>query len=456
MKYSNNLETHPKKPKTDLSFYNTLTRSQENFVPIDAKQVKLYVCGPTVYDFIHIGNARPAVIFDTLFRLLRHVFGSEAVLYARNITDIDDKIIQRAADLGEPVAAITRRYTMAYQQHTAALGCLSPTIQPIATDHIPDMIVMIETLIAKGFAYQAEGHVLFNVSQMETYGRLSGHSREDLIAGSRVEIAPYKKDPSDFVLWKPSTMAQPGWDSPFGFGRPGWHLECSCMIKKHLGETIDIHGGGQDLIFPHHENEIAQSCCANDTDFVGTWLHNGYLTSDGVKMSKSLGNFYTVKELLERFPGEALRLSLMVAHYRQPIDFSFRVVEDQKKRLDRWYRLIAGVEASDIPHAIIEALADDLNTPKALAVMDDLAKPETASSLKAAGQFLGFFQTEPDVWFQSGKQDMPSQEIEKLIAERAQAKKNKDFSGADAIRGRLLKKGIVLEDGPDGTLWRVE
>ncbi|WP_308910016.1 cysteine--tRNA ligase [Pseudokordiimonas caeni] len=439
---------------TEIRLYNTLAREKQVFTPIDPKNVRMYVCGPTVWDFAHIGNARPVVVFDTLFRLLCHVYGEEHVTYARNITDIDDKIMKRAADEGVGIDVISDRYAKAYSEDMGALNALDPSVKPKATEHLPEMIAMMQTLIAKGHAYEAEGHVMFHVPSMPNYGRLSRHSRDELVAGARVDVAPFKRDPADFVLWKPSTDDQPGWESPWGRGRPGWHLECSCMIEKHLGETIDIHGGGQDLIFPHHENEIAQSECAHGGHtFVNYWMHNGYLTVDGEKMSKSLGNFHTVHDLIaDGHAGEALRLSLLTAHYRQPIDFSLDSVAEQKRRLDKWYRVTDGVTAAaDVPASVIEALSDDLNTPKALAALDALAAPETAADLKAGAQFMGFLQAGSAEWFR-GEGDASA--IEALIEERINAKKNKDFARADAIRAELLAQDIVLEDGPGGTTWR--
>jgi len=441
---------------TEIQLYNTLARAKQAFEPIDPANVRMYVCGPTVYNYAHIGNARPVVVFDMLFRLLRHIYGAEHVTYARNITDIDDKIMQAAADEGVSIKAISNRYAKAYQDDMAALGAMDPTIQPKATEHLSEMIKMMQALIQKGHAYVAEGHVMFNVPSMETYGRLSGHSRDELIAGARVDVAPYKKDPADFVLWKPSTEDQPGWMSPWGRGRPGWHLECSCMIEKHLGETIDIHGGGQDLIFPHHENEIAQSECSHGAQFVRYWMHNGYLTVDGEKMSKSLGNFHTVHDLIKDHPGEALRMSLLTAHYRQPVDFSLDGVAEQRRRLDRWYRLTDGVEAAaDVPATVIEALADDLNTPRAISALDALATKETAAELKAGAQFMGFLNEDASAWFQGGATDeMEAAEIEAMITARKNARANKDVAESDRIRDALLAKGIVLEDGPSGTTWR--
>lgn len=442
---------------TQIQLYNTLERTKSVFEPIDPKNVRMYVCGPTVYDYAHIGNARPVVVFDLLFRLLRHVYGADHVTYARNFTDIDDKIMNRAAEEGVSIKAISKRYMDAYRTDMAALETLSPSLEPKATEHLPQMIAMMRTLIEKGHAYEAEGHVMFNVPSMPDYGQLSRHSRDELVAGARVEVAPYKRDPADFVLWKPSTDDQPGWGSPWGRGRPGWHLECSCMIEKHLGETIDIHGGGQDLIFPHHENEIAQSQCTHGKQFVRTWMHNGYLTVDGEKMSKSLGNFHTVHDLLaEGYAGEAMRMALMTAHYRQPIDFSKDGIQEQRRRLDRWYRLTDGVEAAnDIPQSVIDALADDLNSPKAISALDALASEETAAELKAGAQFLGLLQSSVSDWFRGDLPDgVTKEEIEAAIEARKAARLSKDFAESDRIRDELLSKGIMLEDGPAGTIWR--
>ncbi len=441
---------------TEIRVYNTLAREKQVFEPSDPTNVRMYVCGPTVYDYAHIGNARPVVVFDMLFRLLRHVYGDEHVTYARNFTDIDDKIMDRAAKEGVGIKTISTRYIKAYSDNMSQLGTLDPTLTPKATEHLPEMIKMMRTLIEKGHAYEAEGHVMFNVPSMENYGRLSRHSRDELVAGARVEVAPYKRDPADFVLWKPSTDDQPGWGSPWGRGRPGWHLECSCMIEKHMGESIDIHGGGQDLIFPHHENEIAQSECTHGEQFVKYWMHNGYLTVDGEKMSKSLGNFHTVEGLLKYHPGEALRLSLMTAHYRQPIDFSLDSIAEQKRRLDRWYRITDGAEAaSTVPQTVIDALADDLNTPKAIAALDALASSDTAAELKAAAQFMGLLNQSTGEWFQGDAPDgVTVEEIEAEIAARLEARLNKDFDESDRIRDRLVDKGVILEDGPSGTTWR--
>lgn len=435
---------------TEIFVYNTLAREKQKFEPIDPQNVRMYVCGPTVYDFAHIGNARPVVVFDTLFRLLRHVYGEAHVTYARNFTDIDDKIMDRAAKEGTSIKAISGRYAKVYTEDMGMLGALEPTITPRATEHLPEMIKMMRSLIEKGHAYEAEGHVMFNVPSMDNYGRLSRHSRDELVAGARVDVAPYKKDPADFVLWKPSSDDQPGWGSPWGRGRPGWHLECSCMIEKHMGETIDIHGGGQDLIFPHHENEIAQSECAHGEQFVRYWMHNGYLTVDGEKMSKSLGNFHTVHDLVKDHPGEALRLSLLTAHYRQPVDFSLGTVAEQKRRLDRWYRLTDGVEpAAVVPTSVIAALADDLNTPKAIAALDALAAVETAAELKAGAQFMGLLMQEGADWFQSFTDEQAAW-IEANTAKYNQARANKDFATADALRDEASALGLVIEVAPDG------
>ena len=455
-----------------LHLHNTLTRSKQAFEPIDPANVRIYVCGPTVYDDIHIGNARPLVVFDVLARLLRQEYGAGHVTYARNITDVDDKIIDRAAENGETIDALTRRTTENFHAATAALGCLPPDVEPRATEHIAQMIALIETLVTKEHAYAAEGHVLFHVPSMPDYGKLSGRNRDEMIAGARVEVAPYKRDPSDFVLWKPSTGDQPGWESPWGFGRPGWHLECSAMSEQHLGASFDIHGGGVDLVFPHHENEIAQSRCAHpDASFANYWVHNGYLMSEGEKMSKSLGNFYTVSDLLKEFPGEALRLAILKTHYRQPLDFTRDGVREARQELNRWFRALALVKdgaSSDgeIPDGVIAALEDDLNTPAAIAAVHaaadavfaadkdgDAEAAETAADrLKAAGRLLGILQESPDVWFQGGGDEA----IDALVAERNAARAEKNFARADEIRDELLAQGIVLEDGAGGTTWRRE
>ncbi len=437
-----------------LSLHNTFSRKKEPFRPLDPGNVRVYVCGPTVYDYAHIGNARPVVVFDVLFRLLRRLYGETHVTYVRNITDVDDKINAASQASGEPIRAITERTAKAFREDMAALGALPPTVEPRATEHVAGMIAMIADLIAKGHAYAAEGHVLFSVASMLDYGKLSGRSLDEMIAGARVEVAPYKKDPADFVLWKPSDASLPGWDSPWGRGRPGWHIECSAMSHEYLGETFDIHGGGADLIFPHHENEIAQSTCAHGPGtFVRYWMHNGYLMVDGEKMSKSLGNFLIVHDLLKEFPGEALRLALLTTHYRQPLDFTKAGVEQAKRKLDGWYRKVAGGTAA-APDSVQAALEDDLNTPQAIAALERLS----GADLKAGGALLGLLQQDPEVWFKGpsggAAGGLDDAAIDDLIAKRNAARKAKDFAEADRIRKLLSDAGIVLEDGAQGTTWR--
>jgi cysteinyl-tRNA synthetase len=444
----------------ELFLTNSLTHRKERFVPLDPSNVRMYVCGPTVYDLAHLGNARPVVVFDVLARLLRLLFPH--LTYVRNITDVDDKINARAAESGEPIAAITARTTADFHADMAALGALPPDVEPRATGHIAEMITLIERLIANGHAYAAEGHVLFAVASDPDYGKLSGRSSDELLAGARVDVAPYKRDPGDFVLWKPSTPEQPGWDSPWGRGRPGWHIECSAMSWRYLGETFDIHGGGQDLIFPHHENEMAQSCCAfPGSSFARTWMHNGMLLVNGEKMSKSLGNFFTVRDVLAKAPGEAIRLLLLRAHYRAALDFTDAALAAAKQELDRFYRALERhpgvIAATEVPAPVLEALCDDLNTPLALSQMHALADAAlagdatAAAGLRAAGGALGLLQADPSAWFRGGDD---SAEIEAAIAARLAARKARDFARADAIRAELAASGIVLEDGPQGTTWR--
>ncbi|MGH6983654.1 MAG: cysteine--tRNA ligase [Stellaceae bacterium] len=473
-----------------LSLYNTLTRRKAEFAPLDAANVRMYVCGPTVYDFAHIGNARPVIVFDVLYRVLRDRYGAGHVKYARNITDVDDKINAAAKANNEPIAALTARTAAAFHEDVAALGCLKPDVEPRATQHIAPMIKLIETLIASGHAYIAEGHVLFAVPSMAGYGRLSRRDRDELIAGARVEVAPYKRDPADFVLWKPSPSDLPGWDSPWGRGRPGWHLECSAMSEVHLGETFDIHGGGLDLIFPHHENEIAQSVCAHGgKPFVKYWLHNGFVTVNGAKMAKSEGNFVTIRDVLKDAPGEAARLAMLTAHYRDPLDWTAERLAEAKRTLDRFYLALRSVE--DVPAAgqgakARGALDDDLNTPLALAALHEdvaaLNKAQTRaekSRLKGAlldsGKLLGILQQKPEAWLKGPRQHLTTvtltaripfeslaavgspideAEIETQIAARNAARKAKNFAEADRIRNALALKGILLEDGPGGTTWR--
>jgi cysteinyl-tRNA synthetase len=464
-----------------LQLHNTLTRSKQRFLPLDRSHVRMYVCGPTVYDEVHIGNARPLVIFDVLYRLLRRSYRDAQVTYVRNITDVDDKIIDRVAESGEAIDDLTARTTERFHGATAALGCLEPDVEPRATDQNAEMIAMIGVLIEKEHAYEAEGEVLFSVPSMPDYGKLSGRNRDEMIAGARVEVSSHKRDPADFILWKPSTGDQPGWDSPWGRGRPGWHIECSAMSEKYLGPAFDIHGGGVDLVFPHHENEIAQSLCAHpDQSFAQVWMHNGYLMSEGEKMSKSLGNFYTVTELLAEFPGEALRLALLATHYRQPLDFTKDGVREATARLDRYYLALKAVEdnedneADDSADASAgnaaeetefgDALYDDLNTPAALSALDQQAtriinaKPGELGALgeafRANANQLGLLTAPSDQWFKRGTSDDEQAQIEALIQQRMDARAAKDFAEADRLRDELVAKGIVLEDGPGGTTWR--
>ena len=440
-----------------LKIHNTLTGKKEKFTPIDPKHIKIYVCGPTVYDFAHIGNARPVVVFDTLVRLLRYDY--EKVTYARNITDIDDKIMERALKENVPISEITEKYTKHYEEDMAVLNNKLPDIRPKATDYLPSMIKMIEVLIEKDHAYEIEGQVLFHVPSMENYGELSGRSIDDLKAGARVDVGDYKKFHADFILWKPSTDKQPSWESPWGRGRPGWHLECSCMIEDNFGQTIDIHGGGLDLIFPHHENEIAQSRCSHGgKELANYWMHNGYLTVDGEKMSKSLGNYVTVHDLIKEFPnrGEAIRLCLLTAHYRQPVDFSREGIRQAEKQLNRWYKAVEGVSASDkdISSKVLGALHDDLNTPKAIMELGQLAKEGSAASLLASAQLMGFLDNKD--WFKELDEvnGLSASEIEALILKRSEAKANKDWTLADKIRHDLEDQGIALLDNAAGTSWK--
>ncbi|MFS1523367.1 cysteine--tRNA ligase [Microbulbifer sp. 2304DJ12-6] len=456
-----------------LQVYNTFSGKKEPFVPQVEDQVRMYVCGPTVYNRVHIGNARPVVVFDTLYRVLKRNFSD--VIYARNITDIEDKIMKAARENGEEIGVLSARYAQAYYEDMAALNNLEPDIVPYATQHLPEMISMIESLLEKGHAYAAEGHVLFAVESMSDYGQLSKRSLDDMLAGARVEVAPYKKYAGDFVLWKPSAGEEPGWVSPWGRGRPGWHLECSAMIKKHLGDTIDIHGGGRDLTFPHHENERAQSCCANGVDFVRYWMHNGYVNIDGEKMSKSLGNFRMVKDLLALYPGEVLRFALLSAHYRSELNFSADLLDQAWRTLDTLYGALRETETvvtetADLSDsAFLKALEDDLNTPIAISelhqIARDLNKAEVADKahlkglLLAAGDMLGILQQDPEAWFKQargGEESISAEEIEALIDERVQSKKNRDFARADEIREALKSKGVVLEDSREGTKWRRE
>jgi cysteinyl-tRNA synthetase len=455
-----------------MQLHNTLTGQKEIFTPQNPDRVTMYVCGPTVYSYAHIGNYRPPVVFDTLARVLRRRFGR--VDYARNITDIDDKINAAAVKEGVDIRVITDRYAAAYHEDLAALGVESTTYEPRVTEHLPQIISMIERLIASGHAYAAEGHVLFHTLSFPDYGALSKRDEQSLMAGARVEVAPYKKHAGDFVLWKPSSAEQPGWDSPWGRGRPGWHIECSAMSEAVLGETIDIHGGGHDLIFPHHENEIAQSTCAHGgAVYARFWLHNGFVNVNHEKMSKSLGNVLLVRKLLETLPGEVIRLVLLTGHYRQPLDWTDDVAADARKKLDRLYGALrdlgdvepaAGVSA---PQGFIDALEDDLNTPMALAELFELVraanKAESADDkarLKAqlldAGSLLGLLQQSPQAWFSAttSESELSAERIEQLIADRAAARKAKNFAESDRIRNELAEQGVLIEDGAQGTRWR--
>jgi len=435
-----------------IRLYDTLTREKRPFVPLNPERITMYVCGPTVYGRAHIGNARPAVVFDTLARLIRHEFGEKSLVYARNVTDVDDKIIAAAEKEGVEPSVITERYERFYLEDMGALGVQPPDIAPHATQEIGAMIAMITRLIEHGNAYEAQGHVLFSVPSDPDYGVLSRRDREQMIAGARVEVAPYKRDPADFVLWKPSAESVIGWDSPWGRGRPGWHLECSAMIARHLGETIDIHGGGLDLIFPHHENEIAQSRCAHaGLPLARFWVHNGFVDMGAEKMSKSLGNIVTPAELLAQgHRGETLRLALLSAHYRQPLSWTEDVVAQAKTNLDKLYRIAGDAECGEPDAGVVEALSDDLNTPLALARLMALEDP---AAVKGSGGLMGLLQSSADEWFRG---DTDANSIESRIAERAEAKKNRDFATADRIREELKAEGIILEDGPNGTTWRRE
>ncbi|HSQ98483.1 MAG TPA: cysteine--tRNA ligase [Sphingomicrobium sp.] len=435
-----------------IRLYDTMAREKRPFAPLNPQRITMYVCGPTVYGRAHIGNARPPVIFDTLARLIRHEFGDASLVYARNVTDIDDKIIAAAGAEGVEPSVITERYERLYLEDMGALGVAPPSVAPHATQEIPSMIEMIERLVRLGHAYEAEGHVLFSVPSDQDYGALSRRDRDQMIAGARVEVAPYKRDPADFVLWKPSADDTIGWDSPWGRGRPGWHVECSAMISAHLGETIDIHGGGLDLIFPHHENEIAQSRCAHSgAPLARFWVHNGFVDMGTEKMSKSLGNIITPAELLAAgHRGETLRLALLSAHYRSPLPWTEALIEQSKTILDRLYRTAGNAKPGEIDSEVVEALADDLNTPAALARLQAIEDP---SALKASAALLGLLSIEADEWFRGGADETA---IEARIAERAAAKGARDFATADRIRDELKAAGIILEDGPGGTTWRRE
>jgi cysteinyl-tRNA synthetase len=455
-----------------LRLYNTLTRQKDAFQPLDSNNVRMYVCGPTVYDYAHIGNARPIIVFDVLFRLLRHVYGADHVTYARNITDVDDKINARAAEdfpglpLNDAIAKVTTRTTAQFHSDIAALGVLPPSIEPTCTSHVPQMVAMTQVLIDKGFAYAAEGHVLLDTTKVPDYGQLSGRSLDEMIAGARVEVAPYKRNPADSVLWKPSSDAQPGWESPWGRGRPGWHIECSAMARQHLGEVFDIHGGGIDLVFPHHENELAQSRCAHGTAaMANVWMHNGFLQVEGEKMSKSLGNFVTINELLatqafggQSWPGRVLRFAMLGTQYRQPIDWTVDRLVQARASLVEFAQILQGVAVADAPHEdVLAALSDDLNTPSAISILHGLAKSakrgnaETAAQLKASLAFLGLYDNEQPADFEAGlpKVAVDAAKVEALIAARLAARNAKDFKESDRLRDELAGLGVTLKDGKD-------
>jgi len=465
----------------ELKLYDTLTREKRPFRPLDPARVRMYVCGPTVYDFAHIGNARPVIVFDVLFRLLRHLYGADHVTYVRNITDVDDKIIARAAEeypglpLNEAIRRLTETTDRQFHEDVAALGCLPPTVEPRATAHIEEMKTLIERLVAQGYAYVAEEHVLFSVPSMPDYGKLSKRSLDELIAGARVEVAPYKRDPRDFVLWKPSKAGEPAWPSPCGIatsGRPGWHIECSAMAWKHLGETFDIHGGGIDLVFPHHENEIAQTRCAFHSPVMANfWMHNGFLQVEGKKMAKSEGNFITIRDLLADWPGEVLRLNMLRTHYRQPLDWTIRGLQESWRTLDEWYAISAITKTKVIvPEKLyppfLDALCDDLNTPKAImelhqlrnAIVPGAGRTELVELVDSL-TFLGLLTEETLPRWSAGKHathGIDASTVERLIDERNAARKAKKFKEADFIRDELRANGIELEDHKDGTTtWKV-
>lgn len=454
----------------ELRLTNTLTREKEIFEPRDPERITLYVCGPTVYNLAHIGNARPVVVFDMLYRVLRALY--PRVIYARNITDIDDKIIAAARERKEGIEAVTQEFTEKYREDMAKLNTLPPDLEPRATDNIDPMQGLITQLIERGHAYAADRHVLFDVTSMSSYGALSGRNLDDMLAGARVEVASYKRSPGDFVLWKPSSQDEPGWQSPWGWGRPGWHLECSAMIRAHLGDAIDIHGGGRDLIFPHHENERAQSCCGYGGDFVRYWLHNAYVDMDGEKMSKSLGNVRTVRELLGLYSGEVLRFALLSTHYRSPLNFSGELLDNAKTALNSFYQALrnsADIEAEHIrpeDTAAFTALLDDLNTPKAIAALHSSCKALNKADAKMAatfkgellamGRMMGLLGNDPEQWFTASacSSGPTAEDIEHRLAARLEARARKDFAAADAVRDELQAQGIELEDGPEGTTWR--
>jgi len=445
----------------ELKLYDTLTREKRVFQPIDEARVRMYVCGPTVYDFAHIGNARPVIVFDVLYRLLRHLYGAGHVAYVRNITDVDDKINARAAERGISIRELTETTYQNFKEDVAALGCLPPTLEPRATEHIEEMKTLVERLVASGHAYAAEEHVLFSVPSMPDYGELSKRPLKDMIAGARVEVAPYKLDPMDFVLWKPSKEGEPAWPSPAGIkmpGRPGWHIECSAMSWKHLGETFDIHGGGIDLVFPHHENEIAQSRCAFHTGVMANfWMHNGFLQVEGEKMAKSAGNFVTIRELLADWPGDVIRVAMLGTHYRQPINWTLKNLESADKALASWLDAASDAAEERPAPSIVEALLDDLNTPQVIAEMHALRNRAGHKSLAGTLRFLGVRGAAYTAWKaqHARKLEISEAEIERLVSSRLAARKAKNFAESDRIRDKLAAMGVMLKDSKDGTTWEI-
>ena len=452
-----------------LNLYDTFSNSKKKFEPIDPKNIRMYVCGPTVYDYPHVGNARPVIVFDILFRILQNLYGTEHVTYVRNITDVDDKIINASQENNEDINELTSRTINYFHADAKYIGAMEPSFEPRATDHIAEMINIIETLIEKNYAYVAENNVLFSSTKFSKYGSLSGKNLEEMIAGSRVDVESYKQEASDFILWKPSKDNEPGWDSPWGKGRPGWHIECSAMSEKLLGKTFDIHGGGQDLIFPHHENEIAQSECANGEKFANYWVHNGFVTVEGNKMAKSDGNFVTVNELKEKYQGEVIRLTMILTHYRQPLNWTNDNLQESKKTLDKWYQYFSEVDfkpdlSAKIDENVMNALNDDMNTPQAIAELHKLFKncksndQDSLNQFLISAQFLGLMNDEPSQWLSWGKDNISvdQNKIESLIAQRNTARANKDFAEADRIRDELENLGIVLEDKGTETTWKTK
>ena len=450
-----------------LHLYDTFSKSKREFRPIDPNNIRMYVCGPTVYDYAHVGNARPVIVFDTLFRIMRHTYGVDHVTYVRNITDVDDKIIEAANSNEEDISSLTSRTIQYFHEDASYIGALVPTIEPKATDHINEMVEMIETLIVKGFAYEIDGNVLFSSSKYDQYGKLSGKNIDELIAGARVDIEDFKKEASDFILWKPSKDNEPGWESPWGKGRPGWHIECSAMSKKYLGDTFDIHGGGQDLIFPHHENEIAQSECCHEKKFANYWLHNGFLTVEGNKMSKSEGNFITVNKLKDRYHGEVIRLAMLMTHYRQPLNWTENSLLESKKILNKWFSFFLDIEISKVDEdfvdeSILSALKDDINTPKAISELHQLFKNCTKEDVLSVKKFinsarlLGLMLSSPKEWMEWNVRENNLDEIKinELIEKRNLLRDQGNYSDADKIRDQLDELGIILEDKDGKTTWK--